>query len=73
MKGAFTEENAGDFPALKSSVWTTVLLGVAFSALYAAGMPGYDVPALPFVCLVPLLVLSTTSANARQAARRGFF
>jgi len=73
LKGVFTAENAGDFSALKSSVRTTVLLGAAFSVLYAAGMPGYDVPGLPFVCLVPLLILSTTSASARQAARRGFF
>jgi apolipoprotein N-acyltransferase len=73
LKGVFAAENAGDFPALKSSVGMTALLGTAFATLYAAGMPGYDVPGLPFVCLVPLLILSTTSANARQAARRGFF
>jgi apolipoprotein N-acyltransferase len=40
--------------------------------MYALGMPGYDVPGLPFACLVPLLILSTASVNARQAARRGF-
>jgi apolipoprotein N-acyltransferase len=36
-------------------------------------MPGYDVPGLSFACLVPLLILSTTSANGIQAARRGLF
>jgi len=73
LKGVFAAGDAGDFPSLRSSARTTALLGAAFSALYAAGMPGYDVPGLPFVCLVPLLILSTTSTNARQAARRGFF
>jgi apolipoprotein N-acyltransferase len=73
LNGAFTAENAGDFPALKNSIGTTAFLCAAFSVMYAGGMPGYDVPGLPFVCLVPLLILSTTSTSARHAARRGLF
>ena len=29
----------------------TLLLGLLFDLSYALGTPGYDVPALPFVCL----------------------
>jgi len=62
-----------DFSSFWTSLPGTSALYAAFSCLYALGMPGYGLPGLPFICLVPLLVLSTTSANARKAARRGFF
>jgi apolipoprotein N-acyltransferase len=62
---------ARDFPSATGTVSGTVVLCVSFAALYALGMPGYDVPGLSFACLVPLLILSTTSDNGRQAARRG--
>jgi apolipoprotein N-acyltransferase len=73
LKGAPAENIPRDIPSFRTSLPGTSALCVAFSCLYALGMPGYGVPLLPFACLVPLLVLSTTSANARQAARRGFF
>ncbi len=73
MKGAPAEDISRDFPSFWTSLPVTFALYAAFTCLYALGMPGYGVPGLPFTCLVPLLVLSTTSANARQAARRGFF
>lgn len=47
-------------------------LGAAFAGLYAFGMPGYGVPGLPFVALVPLILLSTSSESGRNAALRGF-
>jgi apolipoprotein N-acyltransferase len=71
--GAASQEIARDFPSAAGTVSGTIALCVSFPALYALGMPGYDVPGLPFACLVPLLILSTTSANGRQAARRGLF
>ncbi len=46
--------------------------GVLFAALYAAGTPGYDIPGLPFLCLVPLIHLSVSAGNPRRAALRGF-
>ena len=46
--------------------------GTAFAALYAFGMPGYGIPGLPFVALVPLIFLSLSSESARNAAFRGF-
>ncbi len=46
--------------------------GGAFAALHAFGMPGYGVPGLPFVALVPLILLSLSSESARNAAFRGF-
>ncbi len=73
MKSGYREGTVGDFPSPGRSARGTGLLCAAFSVLYAAGMPGYDVPGLPFVSLVPLLILATTSANVRHAARRGFF
>ncbi len=50
----------------------TVAIGAAFTALYAFGMPGYGVRGLPFVALVPLLLLALTSESGRAAAFRGF-
>ena len=72
MKGKFSGSDAFDFPFPVTAFSGTAALCAAFAALYALGMPGYDVPGLPFACLVPLLILSTSSGNARQAARRGF-
>ncbi|HEU5360006.1 MAG TPA: apolipoprotein N-acyltransferase [Candidatus Deferrimicrobiaceae bacterium] len=73
MRSLFSGESVRNFPPSVSTATGTVALCVAFSAVYALGMPGYDVPGLPFVCLVPLLGLSDHSATARQAARRGLF
>jgi apolipoprotein N-acyltransferase len=72
LKGEFSGSNAFDFPFPVAGFSGTVALCAAFAAMVALGMPGYDVPGLPFACLVPLLILSTASSNARQAARRGF-
>ncbi|MGZ8462691.1 MAG: apolipoprotein N-acyltransferase [Candidatus Deferrimicrobiaceae bacterium] len=72
MKGEFFGSNAFDFPFPVAGFSGTAALCAAFAAMVALGMPGYDVPGLPFACLVPLLILSTASSNARQAARRGF-
>ncbi len=46
-------------------------LVLLFAAAYAFGMPGYGVPGLPFVCLVPLLVLIDSARSAKEAARWG--
>lgn len=73
MKGALASDTARDFPAFRTTLSGTSAMCAAFAFLYALGMPGYDVPGLPFVCLVPLLFLSTTASTARQAARRGLF
>jgi len=50
----------------------TLLLGALFVLSYALGTPGYDVPALPFVCLAPFLALAVESPSARSAAWRGW-
>jgi len=47
--------------------------GALFAGLYALGMPGYDIPLLPFFCWLPFLLLSRSAGNSRQAALRGFF
>ncbi len=73
MKGPPAPDAARDFPSFRISLPATFALGAVYACLYAFGMPGYGVPGLPFACLVPLLVLSTTAADSRQAARRGFF
>ena len=72
MRGDSSAERARDYPSFWASVPGAALLCSAFSGLYALGMPGYDIPGLPFACLVPLLILSTMSADGRQAARRGW-
>ncbi len=46
--------------------------GALFAVLYAAGMPGYDVPLLPFLSWLPFFMLSRSSGSSRQAALRGF-
>lgn len=48
------------------------LLGAAFVLCYPLGMPGYGIPLLPFVALVPLLALSASASSTRSAARLGF-
>ncbi|MCL5965885.1 MAG: apolipoprotein N-acyltransferase [Deltaproteobacteria bacterium] len=50
----------------------SVLAGLLFAVLYPAGMPGYGVPGVPFVCLVPFIAFSVTAEDPRGAARRGF-
>ena len=44
---------------------------VLFAAAYSLGMPGYDIPGLPFVCLVPFLLLIVSTQNGKEAARWG--
>lgn len=72
MTGSPIQEAAPDFPSFLATPAGTAALCGAFSGLYALGMPGYGIPGLPFVCLVPLLILSSSSHSVRQAARRGF-
>jgi apolipoprotein N-acyltransferase len=48
------------------------VLGAVFAASYALGTPGYDVPALPFLCWVPFFMLSVSAGSSRKAALRGF-
>ena len=72
MKADSSGEITRDYPSFWSSMPGTASLCAAFSALYALGMPGYDIPGLSFACLVPLLILSPMSANGRQAALRGW-
>jgi apolipoprotein N-acyltransferase len=50
----------------------TFLLGALFVLSYALGTPGYDVPALPFVCLAPFLALTAEAPSVRGAAWRGW-
>lgn len=47
-------------------------LGALFAASYALGMPGYDVPALPFICWIPFFLLSASAESSSRAALRGF-
>jgi apolipoprotein N-acyltransferase len=46
-------------------------LGLLFAASYSLGMPGYDIPALPFLCWIPFFALCGKAEGARQAAIRG--
>lgn len=48
------------------------LLGALFVPSYALGTPGYDVPALPFLCLAPFLALTAEASTVRSAAWRGW-
>ena len=47
-------------------------LGALFAASYALGMPGYDLPVLPFLCWIPFFRLSLAADGSRGAALRGF-
>lgn len=71
MRGTVPGRRAGEEPAPGLNPRTGALLCAAFAALYALGMPGYDLPGLPFVCLVPLLALAASARTWRQAARWG--
>lgn len=46
-------------------------LSLLFAASYSLGMPGYDIPGLPFACLVPFLFLVASTRNGKEAARWG--
>ena len=46
--------------------------GALFAGLYALGMPGYGIPALPFFCWIPFFMLSHSAVDSRRAALRGF-
>ena len=48
------------------------LAGMAFALCYPLGMPGYDLPVLPFLSLAPLIWLSSTAESQAHAARRAF-
>ncbi len=48
------------------------LAGALFALTYAAGMPGYDVPAMPFLCMAPFLDLAVRGNSVRSAAWRGW-
>jgi apolipoprotein N-acyltransferase len=48
------------------------VLGTLFALLYALGMPGYNVPGLPFVCLVPLLQLVVRAQDSGRGAVHRF-
>jgi apolipoprotein N-acyltransferase len=50
----------------------TVLTGALFVAAYVLGTPGYDVPALPLLCMAPFLALASGAASVRAAAWRGW-
>lgn len=50
----------------------TLSSGSLFALSYAAGMPGYDVPAAGFVCMAPFLDLAVRPGSARDAALRGW-
>ncbi len=46
--------------------------GALFVLAYAAGMPGYDLPGAPFVCMAPFLDLAVRASSTRRAAWRGW-
>jgi apolipoprotein N-acyltransferase len=50
----------------------TLLLAVAFGVGFPMGLPGYDIPVIPFLSLVPLIELAVSAGSVREAARRGF-
>ena len=49
----------------------SLISGIIFALAYAAGMPGYGAPILPFICIAPFLDLSVAASSARVAAWRG--
>ena len=53
----------------RATPWTLCAL---FACLYALGMPGYGIPALPFFCWVPFFIFSRSAAGSTQSALRGF-
>lgn len=46
-------------------------LSLLFAASYSLGMPGVDLPGLPFAALVPFLFLIASTRNGKEAARWG--
>lgn len=72
MRPRKRKSRAGGADAPGPAAGKQVALSLLFAGSYALGMPGYDIPALPFVCLVPLLFLADACSDARQAARWGF-
>lgn len=46
--------------------------GALFVLAYALGTPGYDVPGLPFFCLVPFLLIVDSASSVRKAAWWGW-
>ena len=71
MKPGRRKKKSGGADAPGPGAGNRIALSLLFAGSYALGMPGYDVPALPFVCLVPLLFLADACSGARQAARWG--
>lgn len=71
MRERSSAKRPGKGPAPGLTPAAGVLWCAAFAVLYALGMPGYDIPGLPFVCLVPLLCLAASAHSWRQAARWG--
>ncbi len=49
-----------------------LLAGALFVLSYTLGMPGYDVPYLPFLCMAPFLALTAGASSVRRAAWRGW-
>jgi apolipoprotein N-acyltransferase len=49
-----------------------LLPGALFILTYTLGSPGYDVPALPFLCMAPFLALTVGATSVRRAAWRGW-
>jgi apolipoprotein N-acyltransferase len=49
-----------------------LLLGSLFVLSYSLGTPGYDLPALPFLCMAPFLAVTVPAASVRSAAWRGW-
>ncbi len=57
---------------MKGGPLRAALPGILFALAYPLGTPGYDVPGIPFLCLAPLLRLSSEAPGPRPAALRGF-
>jgi apolipoprotein N-acyltransferase len=71
LSGRVPGKRAGEESAPGVTPAKGLLMCAAFAAAYALGMPGYDLPGLPFAALVPLLVLAASARTWREAARWG--
>jgi apolipoprotein N-acyltransferase len=71
IPGTRKRRTTGDSPG--TTVPGKAGLSLLFAASYSLGMPGYDVPGLPFVCLVPFLLLVASARTGKEAARWGMF
>lgn len=49
-----------------------LLPGALFALFYSIGSPGYGVPGVPFLALIPFIHLATGASSARFAFIRGF-